>query len=197
VTRTRRPWTQPWWCWPVPHIAVPFRSDMAAVAHGAAAGCPARPAATVSAHPRGSRGCPRCRSVRLPVSGRPRPVSARPDSRYQPAASTCPHDQRRRASTRVWRCRGAGTAAVGPPPPCRSRPGSRTPWPVSGWLRNRIRRTPWLSAAASGTTVGVRTVDRCPDGWCPPRTPPQPAGVRCYRKRSPGRRRLDGCRHCR
>jgi hypothetical protein len=36
-----------------------------------------------------------------------------------------------------------------------------------------------------------------PDGWCPPRTLPQLVGVRCYRNRSPGRRPLHGCRHCR
>jgi hypothetical protein len=34
-----------------------------------------------------------------------------------------------------------------------------------------------------------------PDGWGPPRTPPPPAGVRCYRKRSPDRWPLVWCRH--
>jgi hypothetical protein len=51
-------------------------------------------------------------------------------------------------------CRRAATAATGPPPSCRS----RAPRPVSGWLRNRTPRTPWLSAAAPGTAVGVHKV---------------------------------------
>jgi hypothetical protein len=47
------------------------------------------------------------------------------------------------------------------------------------------------STAASGNR------GRCPDGRCPPGTLPQSAGVGCYRNRSPARRPLDGCRHCR
>ena len=40
-----------------------------------------------------------------------------------------------------------------------------------------------------------RGCGRCPDGWCPPRTLPQSAGVRCYRKWSPDRRPPVGCSH--
>jgi hypothetical protein len=90
-------------CWPVPHMAVPFRSDMAAVVDGSA--------------PAVQRG--RCRSVRMPLPRsrasavperagsrcrRPPPVSARPDSRYQLAASTWPA---RPAQTSKRNLRGA------------------------------------------------------------------------------------------
>jgi hypothetical protein len=43
---------------------------------------------------------------------------------------------------------------------------------------------------ASGTAAAWRW---CPDGWGPPRTPPPPAGVRSYRKRSPDRWSLNRC----
>jgi len=53
------------------------------------------------------------------------------------------------------------------------------------------------TAAVSAGASGTAAARRCrPDGWCPPRTPP-PAGVRCYRKRSPDRWPLVWCRHCR
>jgi hypothetical protein len=61
------------------------------------------------------------RACALPVSGRPPPVSACLDSRYPPAASTGPLDQRRRANATCgalpW-CRigGCGSAAVLPQP---------------------------------------------------------------------------------
>jgi hypothetical protein len=184
-------------CWPVPHIAVPFRSDMAAVVDGAAAGCPAwplpqcphAPAAVAgsavpgragSRCPAGHVRCPRLRTAGIRRLRRPGPL-----------------DQRRRAQ-RARRCRGAGTAAAGPPHSCRRRP--RPPWTprpaggvrvVAGWT---LRQCP-LSAAVSGTgrgsgrLPGVRTVG------CPPRTPPHACGVGGYRNRSPGRRPLDGCRH--
>jgi hypothetical protein len=127
---------------------------------------------------------------RLPVSGRPPPVSARPDSRYPPAASTWAHvtsaDEQAQPARR---CRGAGTAAAGgPPPSCRSRPGSRTPRPLSG-----VAAEPDTADAVAVRCF--RNRGRCPDGWCPPRTLPQPAGVRGYKNRSSGRRPLDGCRH--
>jgi hypothetical protein len=175
----------------VPHIAVPFRSRCRSVRT-----------------PCCGRRCPRCRGVRAPgvrqaasgVHASGQPVSA---GRVDLALDQC-----RRATTSCaalpW-CRngGCGSAAILPQPA-----GSQTLWPVAGWLRNRTPRTPWLSAAASGTAVavrrvGVRTVGvqvRCPDGWCPdgrcpPRPLPQPAGVHGYRNRSPGRRTLDGRRH--
>jgi hypothetical protein len=49
--------------------------------------------------------------------------------------------------------------------------------------------------AVSGAAIRNLDAAGCPDGRCPPRTLPLPAGVRCYRNRSPGRRPLDGCRH--
>jgi hypothetical protein len=59
--------------------------------------------------------------------------------------------------------------------------GTTGPQVVSGRLRNcTLRRCP-LSAAASGTAAGVHR------GHC---------GQPGYRKRSPARRPLDGCRHC-
>jgi hypothetical protein len=147
----------------------PFRSDMAAVVHGSAAGCPVRllpqcphalPRSPVSAVPR--RACSR-------ASGRPRPVSTRPDSRCPagcvrtagirrprgPGLLTSADEQAQPAR----RCRRAGTAAAGPPPSCRSRPGRRTPLPVSGWLRNR---TP---PDAVAVRCRFRNRGRCPDGW--------------------------------
>jgi hypothetical protein len=59
---------------------------------------------------------------------------------------------------------------------------------VSGRLRNCTRQ-------ASAVHPCVRNRGRCPDGRCPPGTLPSSAGVRCYRKRSPGRRPLVGCSH--
>jgi hypothetical protein len=56
----------------------------------------------------------------------------------------------------------------------------------------RSRRTLWQCPRCVRTAAAWRW---CPDGRCPPRTPPQPAGVRGYRNRSSGRRPLDGCRH--
>ena len=124
-------------------------------------------AAAVHACPGGSRGCPQCRGVRAPAvrqaasgvraSGQPLPAGC-----VDLACVTSTDEQAQRGRRR----HGAGTAAVGPPPSCRSRPPSRTPRPVSRELRNRTRRTPWLSAAASGTAVGVRTVDVCRGHFC-------------------------------
>jgi hypothetical protein len=136
------------------------------------------------------RGYPQCQGVRAPglrqAASGVRPVSARCPRVW--TAGICrarrpgPLDQRRRASATCARCRRAGTAAAGLPPSCRSRPGSRTPRPVDTHrLRNRTPRTLWLSAAASGTAVGVRTVGvrrvgvrtagvrrgHCRSLWCP------------------------------
>jgi hypothetical protein len=61
-----------------------------------------------------------------------------------------------------------------------------------------VRRT--ASAAACGHGGNVRGASGtaaawrwCPDGWCPSRTPPPPARVRCYRNRSPDRWLLNRC----
>jgi len=156
------------------------------VVDGPAAGCPAWPLPQCPRALRRSRVSAVPGASWLPVSGRPPPVSARPDSRYQPAASTWP----------VWPAqtgkRNVRGAAVVPQRRLwirRSRLGSRTPRPLSRELSNRTRRTLWLSAAASGTAVGVRTVG-VHRGHLP-----QPAGVNRYRKRSSCPRPLDGCRH--
>jgi hypothetical protein len=73
-------------CWPMPHIAVPFRLDMGAVVYSSGVLVPAvqrgrccsvrMPAAVAGVHSAEAYG--------LPVAGTPRPVSARPDSRYRP-----------------------------------------------------------------------------------------------------------------
>jgi hypothetical protein len=75
-------------CWPVPHLAVPFRSDTAAVADGAAAGCPAWPLPRCPHAPAAVVGVRSARGVRAP--GVPQAASGvrASDSRYQPAAST-------------------------------------------------------------------------------------------------------------
>jgi hypothetical protein len=69
------------------------------------------------------------------------------------AASTWQLDQRRR----TIRLPGPGVA-----PQRRLRSAavlpSRPPRPLSGWLPNRTPRTPWLSAAAPGTAVGIHKV---------------------------------------
>jgi hypothetical protein len=49
------------------------------------------------------------------------------------------------------------------------------------------------AAAASGVRCCYRNGRRCPDSRCPPRTLPQPSGIRCYGKRPSGRRPLVGC----
>jgi hypothetical protein len=92
---------------------------------------------------------------------------------------------------------------------CRSR---RTPRQCPRCFRTaatwRCRPDGWMVAAermsgrvrnwtlqASAVHRCFRNRRRCPDGRCPPGTLPSSAGVRCYRKRSPGRRPLVGCRH--
>jgi hypothetical protein len=177
---------------PVPHLAVSFRSDtgcgggrlgcrLSSVPAAAVSGCPAAVAGVRSA------GSPRASGVRQAAAG----VRASGPPVPAGCVDLASRDQHRRASPTCTRCRRKGVAAAGPPPSGHSRP----PRPVSGRLRHWTLRTPWLSAAASRTTADVRTVGRCPDGWCPPRTLPQPAGVRGYRNRSPGRRPLAWRRH--
>jgi hypothetical protein len=113
----------------------------------AAAAASACPAAVTAVHSAGAGG-------RL-VSGRPCPVSARPDSRYPPAASgllTSVDEQVQPAR----RCRSAETAAAGPPPSCRSQLGT-----AAGV---------WVAAAAdTADAVAVRCCfrngGRRQDGW--------------------------------
>jgi hypothetical protein len=86
------------------------------------------------------------------------------------------------------------------PPGVRGACGTAATW--------RCRPDFWMMAAArvSGRlrtwTLQATAVQRCvrkprpvSERRCPPRTSPPSAGVRCYEKRSPARRRLDGCRH--
>jgi hypothetical protein len=81
-------------------------------------------------------------------------------------------------------------------PACRQglpRPGARTAMSAAGCggvrLRpsGRLRQCPVPGSATEPRPVSGR--------HCPPRTLPRPAGVRCYRRRSPGRRPLVGCSH--
>jgi hypothetical protein len=67
--------------------------------------------------------------------------------------------------------------------------------PDQGVRRTAGCRRPVDTAAVSAVRPARRRLAMRPDGWCPPRTPSPPAGVRCYRNRSPARRPLVGCRH--
>jgi hypothetical protein len=160
-----------WACWPVQHIAVPFRSDMAAVVDSSAAGCPGWPLPQCPHAPAAVAGVRRAGACGLPVSGRPRPVSARPDSRYPTGRVDLAHLTSADAQPqRARRCRRVGTAAAGPPD-FLPRPAGQPDIAAGVWVAaDRTPRTPWLSAATSGTAVGVRrvgvrTVGWCPDGW--------------------------------
>jgi hypothetical protein len=142
----------------VPHIAVPFRSDMAAVVDGSGAGCPAGRCRSVRMSCRG-RGCPQCRGVRAPgvrqaasdvrASGQPISVGC-----VDLAHVTSADEQAQRAR----RCRGVGrwlrSAAVLP------RPAGQPDTAAGVW----VAAEPDVADARggllllSGTAVGVRTV---------------------------------------
>jgi hypothetical protein len=152
-------------------------------------------AAAVSPVPCGGRGCPQRRACGLPMVGRPPPVSTQPDSRAPLAASTWQLDQRRRTNPTCpvlpsRRNGGCGSAAVLPQPDTAAgvwvaaEPDTADALAVRCCSRNR-RRCP----------EGRCPDGWCLDGWCPPRTLPEPVGVHRYRKQSPARRPLDGCRH--
>ena len=140
--------------------------------------CPAAVAGVRSAGRAGSRcsaGRVRCPRIRTAV-----PV----------AASTWQLDQGRRANPTCAilpsrRNGGCGSAAVLPQPDTAAgvwvaaKPDTAEALAVRCCSRNR-RRCP---------------EGRCLDGWCPPPPLPKPVGVHRYRKRSPARRPLDGCRH--
>jgi hypothetical protein len=169
------------------------------VGHGCGGGrCCCRPssvtAAAVSTCPCGGRWVSAVPGASwLPVSGRPPPVSAPPDSRDPPAASTW---HTRPAQTKqaqpARHCRSTGTAPAGPQP-------AMHPNTAAGV---RVAAEP-DTADATAVRCCFRNRGRCPDGRGPPRTPLQPADtaavqrLRGYRKRSPGRRPVDRCRHCR
>jgi hypothetical protein len=90
----------------------------------------------------------------------------------------------------------------GLPQPTRGRP--QRPLPVCGGQSVRgavhcgLRRCPVRpTGRLPRCLVSATLTKRRPVSGrrCPPRTLPQPAGVRCYRNRSPGRHRLPGCSH--
>jgi hypothetical protein len=153
---------------------------LSSVAAAAVSPCPAAVA--------GVRGVGACR---LPVVGRPRPVSTHPVSRSPLAASTWQVDQRRRANPT---CGGLAVA------PQRRLPVRRRP--AAAGHRGRCR---------GGCGTGHRGRLGCPLLLPEPRslstrpvsgrlvsgrlTLPEPVGVHRYRNRSPARRPLDGCRH--
>jgi hypothetical protein len=145
--------------WPVPHIAVPFRSDMAAVVHGAAAGHPAWPLPQCTHARRQSWVSAGPRACGLPLSGRPRPVSARPTAATSRLRRPGPLDQCRRASA-TWAalpwCRNgsSGSAAVLPQPA--AQPGTAAG--VQGVADPD-------KADAVAVRCFVRNGGRCPDGW--------------------------------
>jgi hypothetical protein len=156
-------------------------------------------AAAVSACPCRGRGYPPCRGVadaRCPAGRDGVRASGQPLSAgcVDLAHLTSADEQAQRARAAM----APEQRLRGPPPSCRSRPRSRPPRPVSGWLRHRTPCCPLLlpePRSVSGRLVSGR--GRCLDGWCPPRTLPQPVGVRRYRKRTPARRLLEACSHCR
>jgi hypothetical protein len=76
----------------------------AAVVHGAAAGHPAWPLPQCTHAPAAVVGVRSAGACGLPLSGRPRPVSVRPDSRYQPAAAADAARHGIQAAGRVDRC---------------------------------------------------------------------------------------------
>jgi len=117
-----------------------------------------------------SRGrCPRVRTVGVRRRRRPGPqpqqVSTEPDTAAGSAV-------RLRVRPGCW-------------PDGRCPPRTPPPRAVSGWRWHWTLRQGPLSAAASGTAVGVRTAS-VHRGHCE-----QPG----YRQRSPARRPLEGCRH--
>jgi hypothetical protein len=189
----------PWRCWPMPHLAVPFRPDMQAAVTGSAAGCPAR----------------RCRSVRVPM----------PQSRVSTVPATCGL----RVSAGRVRCRTIGPAHVcrlrrpGPQPRASAEPntaavsagrlglrpgagrtatlrrghGRGSPeqggdMAVAGGRPSSTprRRQQWTPTAASGVYGGTRTSTRAVSRrGCPPHgVLPQPADTVAVSAVLPARR---------
>jgi hypothetical protein len=145
-------------------------------------------AAAVSPCPVAVAGVRSAGACRLPAFGRPRPVSTHSDSRSPLAASTGPHDQRRRANP---------TCAVLPPRRnggCGSAADLPQPGTAAGvWVAAEPDTADALAVRCCSRNRGRCPQGRCPkgwcpDGWCPPQTLPEPAGVHRYRNRSPARR---------
>jgi hypothetical protein len=120
---------------------------------------------------------------RHPPRTRPQPLSRAGTWRSPAADRRC--TPRPATAVDANRPHAVSTAAAEPRPGRLSRPGC----PPHGVLPQ-----PADTAAVSTVLPEPRPLGCRPDGWCPPRTPP-PAGVRCYRKRSPDRWRLVWCRH--
>jgi hypothetical protein len=160
-------------------------------------GVPAETAAAASATPCRGRGCPLRQAVRgLQVSGRP---SGAPAGRTLVSARAAPtlagltseeRTARLPACGRNCRSRRADGRSR-PPPVCGDRP-------VRSTVRRQLRPCP---ARPTGRlprcSVSAMLAEPRPVSGrrCPLRTLPQSAGVRGYRKRSPGRRPLVGCSH--
>jgi hypothetical protein len=201
-------------CWPLPHLAVAFLSDIGVAVDGCPAGrrawrcrrvCATLPPSPVSAAA-GACGC-RCpqaastvRASGPSLSGRHRPPRTRP----QPLSA-----------------RGGGhrgpPVADHPGTPADGGSGHRPPPADPARLSEVLCGTAASLAMPSGRldggrSAGVRSAahldvaSRCcpPLGpepppvsgrRCPPRTLPPSTGVGCYRNRSPARRPLEGCRH--
>jgi hypothetical protein len=155
----------------------------------------------VSAEP-DSAAVPQCRWVRL---------GAAPDGRCPPRTPPQPLQQGRRGY-----CGRRSPTIQAHPPGCGSghRPSPADPARVSEVLAelrspgDAVRTAGWwprrgcpsaadLDAASVHCPPLRLKPQRCPDSRCPPGTLPQSAPVRGYRNRSPARRPLDGCRHCR
>jgi hypothetical protein len=191
-------------------------SDIGVAVDGCAAGCPGwrcrrgcttLPPSRVSAAP-GAGGCrcpPAASTVQASGPGaEPQQMSAEPDTADTAAAPEQGRDTV--VAGRLSIHAHPPAAAVGTGRRLRTLPGcplcvrtAATIQPsgrhrqvaaerVSGRLRN------W-TLQASAVHRCVRNHSRCPDGQCPPATPPSSVGVRGYRKRSPGRRPLVGRSH--
>jgi hypothetical protein len=142
--------------------------------------------------PHGRRGCPHCRSVRFPVSGRPRPVSASGQPVAAGHVSTWPRwpaqTSNHNLCAAVCWMGGYGSATV--------QPAGQPDTAAGAWVAAESD-----IADALAVRCCFRNRARCPDGWTVSGRLVSAAdtsaacGVRGYRNRSPGQRPPAGCRH--
>jgi hypothetical protein len=199
-------------CWPMPQLAVPFPAGQASgsgrfrcrLSSRQLPQCPRAPAATAALRRGHGRGSPEQGGMAV-AGGRPSMHAPQwtPTAAYGVYAGSRT-STRAAVPTTVSAARRAAapadTVAVSTVRPELRPPGdavrtaavhrghrSRGRCPAGAGTGHRGSVRCW--AAASGTAAGVRmaSVHRGP---CP-----RPAGVRGYRKRSPARRPLEGCRH--
>ena len=174
----------------MPHIAVPFRSDMGLVVDGSAAGCPAwplpqcphAPAAVAGVRGAGAPAGSRCPAGRVRTAGTRRPRRPGPLDQRRRASATCVALASRRNG-------GCGSAAVLP------QPAGQPDTAAGVWAAAEPDTADAVAVRCCFRNCGRCPESRCPDGRCPPWTLPQPVGVRGYRNRSSGRRSLDGGSH--